>query len=79
MRDTLGNRDALESASVLRDQGVKDLPELVEAETMLYFILEEGFAGVMVIGFKKGMGRTYDRGSQVGYRRGRSPSYHKLW
>ena len=32
---TPGNGGALEFASVLRDQGVGDLPRLVEAETML--------------------------------------------
>ena len=52
---TPGNFGALEAASVLKDMGVKHLPKLVEAETMIYFALKEGPTKVFVGGYKNGM------------------------
>lgn len=52
---TPGNFGSLEFAKVLRDTGAKQLPRLVEAETMIYFALKEGPTKVRVGGYKNGM------------------------
>jgi opine dehydrogenase len=52
---TPGNGGALEFVNVLRDEGVRNLPQIVEAESMIYSCMKAGASEIVIDGFKKGM------------------------